>query len=420
MMIRYFIFTFFILFVLFGLFFYNSYTATISSIKTKQTNQIVYDYELAMQLSNEKLKNIHLEYFNDFTLSKTIHEINKNKNNNHIKAVINSMVSTKFHNNPLLKNIVFYNKNGEYLHSMEDFPSKYYDSYQHIEHSYKNDKVFFESQEGEAVYAKIHPIYFQGQIVGFIKLVISFENFISHFLPNYHNKLNIVENHFVSNSYKQFSLSILSKDEYPYFLVFDLSTEDIDDQFSKFLLRLALSFFLLIFLLYTLYSKLKIEKNLKEKIKGQKEFFRKIIETSPHPIFVKNEKSQYILSNEATAYIFGYSSKEDLLGKTNYQLNLPKKLCDILQANEKETLQSKTTFYKQIQKINDKYYKIILIPLYDLDYPTKKEMILGFATNITEEILKKNELANNNIQLKLDILEEIQNKIKLQKEKFQC
>ena len=52
-----------------------------------------------------------------------------------------------------------------------------------------------------------------------------------------------------------------------------------------------------------------------------------------------------------------------------------------------------------------------------LEYPMKEQIILGFATNITTEILKKNELANHNIQLKLDILEEIQDKLKLQKEK---
>lgn len=202
------------------------------------------------------------------------------------------------------------------------------------------------------------------------------------------------------------------------FFYFDYQNPiEIEDKFTQFLLRLSVSSLVLLLLFYILYSKVKIEKKLKEKVKSQKEFFEAIIYKSPNPIFVKNKNLEYIIANNATAHLFNIESKRNLIGKTNLELGIDKKLCEILQNDEEETIHLQTTFYKQIQKINDKYFKIVLIPINNIEYPRKEQIILGFATNITSEILKKNELANHNIKLKLDILDEIQNKLKLQKEK---
>lgn len=200
-------------------------------------------------------------------------------------------------------------------------------------------------------------------------------------------------------------------------LQYVLDKDKTDSIFHKFLLKITLSNILLFLLFYILYRKVEVENRLEDKMKAQKEYFKQIIYKSPNPIFVKNKEFEYIIANDATAYILGLESKEQLIGQNNATLGINKKLCNLLQKDEVEAIKTQTTLYRQIQKINDKYYKIVLIPINDLEYPTKEQMILGFATNITTEILKKNELANHNIKLKLDILEEIQNKLKLEKEK---
>ncbi len=413
-MIRYFIFSFVLTSSLLGLFFYSNYQNAIESSRIKQNHQILYDYQLATKLSNEKLKNIFLEFFNTYTFSKILYESNK-KTNKQLDTLLKSLVLTHFYNNKILNNIIFYNDKGVQLFSIKKIPPKEY-PIEYFKNIVANDKIIFEiNSTKQYQYAKIYPIYFQGQTVGYIKFTVSFDKFIHSFLSKYQENIRIVKK--ILHAKNIFTLSILSSENKSYLLEFKLINSELDDKFQKFLFRLILSILLLLLLFYTLYSKVKTEKNLRDKIKWQKEFFRKIIYKSPNPIFVKNKNFEYIIANNATAHLFGLESKENLIGKTNLELPIDKKLGEILQNDEEETIRLQTTFYRQIQKINDKYFKIILIPINNLEYPLKEQIILGFATNITSEILKKNELANNNIKLKLDIIEEIQNKLKLQKEK---
>ncbi len=190
-----------------------------------------------------------------------------------------------------------------------------------------------------------------------------------------------------------------------------------DYLFEEFIVQEVLATVILLLVFHTIHIKYNIETKLKEKIKWQKEFLKQIIDTSPNPIFVKNKDFKYIVANDATAHLFDLDSKEMLIGNSNMELNLSKTLCKLLEKDEKEAFDSQCAFYRQIQKIGNKYFKIVLIPVNDLQYPINEPMIFGFATNITTEILKKNELATNNIKLKTDILDEIQNKIQLKKEK---
>jgi len=413
-MIRYFIFSFVLTSSLLGLFFYSNYQNAVESTRMKQNHQILYDYQLATKLSNEKLKNIFLEFFNTYTFSKILYKSNE-KTNEQINTLLQSLVSTHFYNNKILNNIIFYDNKGVQLFSIKKIPQKKY-PIEYFKNIVANDKIIFEINSTKQYhYAKIHPIYFQGQTVGYIKLTVSFDKFIHSFLSKYQDNIKIVKK--ILHAKNIFTLSIISSENKSYLLEFKLINSELNDEFQKFLFRLILSVLLLLLLFYTLYSKVKTERNLRDKIKWQKEFFRKIIYKSPNPIFVKNKNFEYIIANNATAHLFGLESKESLIGKTNLELPIDKKLGEVLQNDEEETIRLQTTFYKQIQKINDKYFKIILIPINNLEYPLKEQIILGFATNITSEILKKNELANNNIKLKLDIIEEIQNKLKLQKEK---
>ncbi len=415
-MIRYFIFAFLITSSLFGLFFYSNYETDIHNLKLKKNHQVLYDYQLATKLSNEKLKNIFLEFFNTFAIAKTLQDSNDIVNKNNIDFLLKSLVLTPFRNNTILDNILFYNHEGKYLLSIKKELEHQQTNLNYSQNTLKKDQVVFEEVMGENYqYAKINPIYFQGKIVGFIKLTISLDNFIQNYLPKYEGEIKIVRN--IISEKNTCTLSVFSPSNQLYILQFNLNGDEINDSFKKFLFRVLSSTLFLLILFYILYTKVKIEKKLREKIKAQKEFFKTIIEKSPNPIFVKNKKFEYIIANNATAHIFGLESKEKLIGKTNKELNIDHKLSTLLQQDEEETLHLQTTYYRQIQKIHKSYFKIILIPMNDLEYPRKEQLLLGFATNITTEILKKNELANHNIQLKLDILDEIQDKLKLKKEK---
>src|SRR5260370_25896966 len=52
----------------------------------------------------------------------------------------------------------------------------------------------------------------------------------------------------------------------------------------------------------------------------QKEFLRAVVDTSPHPIFVKNSRGYFTLVNKAVELAYGRSAGE-ILGKTEADLN---------------------------------------------------------------------------------------------------
>merc|ERR1711991_649398 len=108
---------------------------------------------------------------------------------------------------------------------------------------------------------------------------------------------------------------------------------------------------------------------LDNKISLQKEFFKTIIDASPSGIFVKNDKHEYILANDSMAYIFDLLSKDELIGKRDENLALADNYCRSLYQKEIQALNSGQVVSKDIQKIKDKYYKIILVPLENYAYP---------------------------------------------------
>lgn len=65
--------------------------------------------------------------------------------------------------------------------------------------------------------------------------------------------------------------------------------------------------------------------HMQEELKRSKEFLHQVINTIPDPIFVKNEKHQWIVLNEAYCQLVGYP-KSLLLEKSEYDFSLKKKL----------------------------------------------------------------------------------------------
>ncbi len=214
------------------------------------------------------------------------------------------------------------------------------------------------------------------------------ENYLSEYKNNLRDKKS------------SFKLMFTRKDDTNYYV--DLTIKRIDEN-EKIYMCIA--------------KDISKEKYLDNKISLQKEFFKTIIDASPSGIFVKNDKHEYILANDSMAYIFDLLSKDELIGKRDENLALADNYCRSLYQKEIQALNSGQVVSKDIQKIKDKYYKIILVPLENYAYPIKEKMILGFVTDISSEVNKKNELAKINTKLKMEILDEIKDKINID-EKF--
>ncbi|GAB1538489.1 hypothetical protein NUACC21_11510 [Scytonema sp. NUACC21] len=75
-----------------------------------------------------------------------------------------------------------------------------------------------------------------------------------------------------------------------------------------------------------------------EELKRSKEFLHQLIDTIPDPIFVKNEKRQWIVLNEAYCRFSGYS-KHLLLEKSDYDF-FPKHEADIFRASDELVFQN--------------------------------------------------------------------------------
>lgn len=75
-----------------------------------------------------------------------------------------------------------------------------------------------------------------------------------------------------------------------------------------------------------------------EELKRSKEFLQKVINTIPDPIFVKNEKYQWIVLNEAYCKFIGYP-KSELLEKSDYDF-FSKEEADIFRASDNLVFQS--------------------------------------------------------------------------------
>jgi diguanylate cyclase (GGDEF)-like protein/PAS domain S-box-containing protein len=75
-----------------------------------------------------------------------------------------------------------------------------------------------------------------------------------------------------------------------------------------------------------------------EELKRSKEFLHQVINTIPDPIFVKNEKHQWIVLNEAYCEFIG-RSKDELLEKSDYDF-FPKHEADIFRASDELIFQN--------------------------------------------------------------------------------
>jgi len=388
--------------------FYQNYLNMKEQNKLIRTNEILYKFDLAKELLYSKLKNNYYQDFNQFAIKKII-----SQNNTNSIEPLKTIIETKFHKHKNLLNYIrFYNNKGEILFSTnktkigENLSLNTLDTTKLLfEYHNKNNKGF----------SSIEPIIFQGTTIGYMKQMISLDKFMELFFQNKQyiflksdKKIYSEDFHFqieAINSNNFFAIKFKNSDQISTYLTNEL------------IIQTLLSFILLASISYILYTKFKKEESLKKRISQQKEFFEMIIEASPHPIFVKDSQKRYLLANNSTMNMFKLFRSDSLIGKTNSEVCKQKNYFSLIENDEEYSFKNKQVVYRQAIKIEDSYYKFAIIPIDNINYPKKEPMIVGFATNITREIKRKNELNNHNTKLKMEIFDEMSNRMKIN-EKF--
>lgn len=132
---------------------------------------------------------------------------------------------------------------------------------------------------------------------------------------------------------------------------------------------------------------------------AQQEFLRAVVDTSPHPIFVKDSQGYFTLVNRAVERAYGRSADE-ILGKTEADLNGYHHEIRTFVQDDKEVLQTlRAKFIPEEELTNPKtgetrLFQTIKVPL---ALPgTEAVHILGVATDITnhkrsEQLLRETE-----------------------------
>ncbi len=411
---KYFIYTFIVIWIIISTFLYQNSKNIKLKQEQKLNSQVLYDFELAKELFSSKLDNIYFREFNSFIIRKTVNELSLG-NENSVK-VLETLLNTQFFEyKGFLSNMIYYDTKGEVLFSINK-NALGENSVKPLKTLSLSNDVFFEYYDSKnKFYTKTQEIKFQGSTIGYVKQVVLFSTFMKKYLSKYPYRF-LRSKEIIKLNTLSLALEALNSSDY-FVIQITKDTGIFKELHNNLLPKIILSGMILFFLIYSLYIRVRKENQLKNKIKWQKAFLKKIIDTSPNPIFVKDKNKRYIMANNATANLFGLYSSDLLIGKTTKEVYEDKKALEQIDMDENHALKTKEAVYRQIQKIKDKYFKFVLIPLHNLEYPVNKEMILGFATNITTEMKKKNELASLNTKLKLDIFEEMSSRLGIN-EKF--
>jgi PAS domain S-box-containing protein len=136
------------------------------------------------------------------------------------------------------------------------------------------------------------------------------------------------------------------------------------------------------------------QKQAEKKLEESKDFLNKIIDSIGDPIFVKDRQHHLILVNDAACKLFG-SSREDIIGRTAYDLFPEKEMADISWENDEEV------FRTGVENVNEETNTYapgvtctVLVKKTLYRDEAGKEFLVGVTRDITErklaeELLRK-------------------------------
>ena len=139
--------------------------------------------------------------------------------------------------------------------------------------------------------------------------------------------------------------------------------------------------------------------HMQEELKRSKEFLQQVINTVPDPIFVKNEKHQWIVLNDAYCSLTGFT-KSELIDKLDYDF-FPKHEADAFIKNDEHVFKTRN-FLEKEEELTDKSHNLHLIA-------TKRSLhkdgagnlfLVGVIRDITERKRIEAELQRSNDELK--------------------
>lgn len=136
---------------------------------------------------------------------------------------------------------------------------------------------------------------------------------------------------------------------------------------------------------------------MEQNLKNQEKFLKLILNHDPNPIYVKDEKGNFILVNDSHANLYKLSPKE-IIGKNEgvllNKLGYTETELKTITSEDKQILKSNFPVFKSTQKFNyrskeEKYFQLTKMPI---KLPNQRRGVLGVAVDITRRKLVEDKL----------------------------
>jgi len=135
-------------------------------------------------------------------------------------------------------------------------------------------------------------------------------------------------------------------------------------------------------------------KRAEEELKEAQQFLRKVIDTDPNFICVKDEKGRFTLANQALADLYG-TSVEELLGRTEGDFNPHMEEVEHFLAGDRQVLATLEEKFIPEEKITDltghtRWLQTVKRPLLSVD--GRSHQVIAVSTDLTERRILESQL----------------------------